>query len=57
MLLFTLAFSTLGIISPMWIDMDAALKALSTSGYDVSDISTFKDFKNFVLKMRLVVIY
>lgn len=46
-------FSTLGIISPMWIDMDAALKALSTSGYNVSDITTFKDFKNFVMKNEI----
>ena len=43
-------FSTLGIISPMWIEMDAALKVLSNNGFDVSGIDSFKDFKNYVLE-------
>ncbi|MBT8326745.1 MAG: DUF819 family protein, partial [Bacteroidia bacterium] len=43
-------FSTLGIISPMWIDMDAAMKMLVSEGFDMSGIQSFKDFKNFVLK-------
>jgi len=43
-------FSTLGIISPMWIDMDAALKALANNGFDVSGIDSFKAFKNYTLK-------
>lgn len=42
-------FSTLGIISPKWIDMNAALSALAENGYDVSSITSFKEFKNFVL--------
>ncbi len=42
-------FSTLGIISPMWIDMTAAMEALTKKGYDLSGISSFNDFKNFVL--------
>ncbi len=46
-------FSTLGIISPMWVDMDAALKALSNSGFDVSGIDSFKEFKNYVLKNEI----
>ncbi len=42
-------FSTFGIISPKWIDMDAAIMALTQNGYDLSGITKFKDFKNFVL--------
>lgn len=42
-------FSTLGIISPKWIDMSAAMNALTESGFDISGITSFKDFKNFVL--------
>jgi len=42
--------STIGIISPMWIDMDAALKTLAKSGFDISGIDSFKTFKNFVLE-------
>ena len=43
-------FSTLGIISPMWIDMEGALKALSLGGYDISSLDSFKELKNFAMK-------
>jgi len=46
-------FSTIGIISPMWIDMDAAIKAIASNGYDVTGLDTFKTFKNFVLKNQI----
>jgi uncharacterized membrane protein len=42
-------FSTFGVISPKWIDMTAAMEALTQRGYDLSGITKFKDFKNFVL--------
>ncbi|MFK7886355.1 MAG: DUF819 domain-containing protein [Gammaproteobacteria bacterium] len=42
-------FSTFGIISPKWVDMNAAMAALTQSGFDMSGISSFKDFKNFTL--------
>ncbi len=42
-------FSTFGIISPKWVDMSAAMSALTESGFDISGISSFKEFKNFVL--------
>ena len=42
-------FSTLGIISPKWIDMSAAITALGESGCDISGITNFKELKNFVL--------
>ena len=34
----------------MWIDMDAALRALSSNGFEVSGIDSFKEFKNYALK-------
>jgi len=46
-------FSTFGIISPKWIDMDAAMAMLSNQGFDLSGIQSFKDFKNFVLKNNI----
>lgn len=42
-------FSTLGIISPKWIDMNAAIAALGAAGFDVSGLTNFKHLKNFVL--------
>ncbi len=42
-------FSTLGIISPKWVDMSKAMEALTNAGYDLTGIVKFKDFKNFVL--------
>ncbi len=42
-------FSTFGVISPKWVDMEAAITALTAAGYDLSSITSFKDFKNFVL--------
>lgn len=42
-------FSTLGIISPKWIDMNAAISALGAAGFDVSGLTNFKHLKNFVL--------
>ena len=46
-------FSTIGIISPMWIDMDGALKALASNGYDIAGLDSFKAFKNYVLKNEI----
>ncbi|MBT8195751.1 MAG: DUF819 family protein, partial [Bacteroidia bacterium] len=43
-------FSTFGIISPKWVDMTAAMDALTKGGFDLGGISTFRDFKNFVIK-------
>jgi len=42
-------FSTFGIISPKWVDVASASEVLLNAGYDLSGISSFKDFKNFVL--------
>ncbi len=42
-------FSTFGIISPKWVDMNAAMAALTENGFDLTGITKFKDFKNFVL--------
>jgi len=42
-------FSTLGIISPMWIDLDAGLDALASNGHNISELDSFKAFKNYVL--------
>ena len=42
-------FSTLGVISPMWIDVKAATIALTQHGYDLNGITKFNDFKNFIL--------
>ena len=36
-------FSTLGIISPKWIDMSAAITALGESGYDISGIPILRN--------------
>lgn len=46
-------FSTFGIISPEWIDMNAAMAVLSEAGFDLSGINNFKDFKNFVLNNEI----
>ena len=42
-------FSTLGIISPKWIDVQAAMEALRNQGFDLTGVETFKQFKKFVL--------
>lgn len=42
-------FSTAGIISPKWIDMSAAIAALTAAGFDMSGVHNFNTFKNFVL--------
>lgn len=42
-------FSTFGIISPKWVDIAAASDALTAAGYDLTGITSFKSFKNFVL--------
>lgn len=42
-------FSTLGIISPHWIDVAEAKSFLSSQGYDLAGIESFKAFKNFVI--------
>lgn len=46
-------FSTFGIISPKWIDVAAAKDALIASGYDLSGVESFKEFKNFVLNKEV----
>ena len=46
-------FSTLGIISPKWIDISQATAALTDAGFDLSGIHNFKDFKNFVLQNQV----
>jgi uncharacterized membrane protein len=42
-------FSTMGIISPHWIDMAAAKEFLSAEGFAVANLESFKDFKNFLI--------
>ena len=42
-------FSTLGIISPKWIDVSAALAFLADSGFDVAGITNFKELKHYAL--------
>ena len=42
-------FSTAGIISPKWIDMEGAMLALTAAGFDLSAIHDFTSFKNFVI--------
>tara|TARA_R110002124_G_scaffold287262_1_gene472107 strand:+ start:7849 stop:9228 length:1380 start_codon:yes stop_codon:yes gene_type:complete len=41
-------FTTLGVISPEWIDLKKALEILSSSGFNVSEIDSIKEFKKFV---------
>ncbi len=42
-------FSTLGIISPHWIDVSAATAALSAQGFDMTGINTLKELRAFVV--------
>ncbi len=42
-------FSTLGIISPHWIDVDAALAFLKSEGYAVEGLDSFNSFKKWVI--------
>ncbi|MDZ7845513.1 MAG: DUF819 family protein [Owenweeksia sp.] len=42
-------FSTLGIISPSWIDLDLAMASLEAKGYDMSGINNLKQFRAFVV--------
>lgn len=42
-------FSSFGVISPKWIDVQATMQALTQHGYDMAGISSFKDLKNYVL--------
>lgn len=46
-------FSTLGIISPAWIDLDAAMQYLSTQGYDLNGINSLKQFRAFVIEQEV----
>lgn len=46
-------FSTIGVISPHWIDLEAARSFLIQQGYDLANITTFKDFKNFVINEEI----
>ena len=46
-------FSTLGIISPKWIDVTGALAFLSNNGFDVATIHGFKELKHFVLENQV----
>lgn len=40
--------NTAGIVSPEWIDFEAAARHLTSLGHDVSGITTFAEFKQFV---------
>ena len=42
--------STFGIISPTWIDMEAAIKVLTANDYDLSNVNGFAAFKTYVLE-------
>lgn len=46
-------FSTLGVISPHWIDVAAAKEFLQEQGYAVQGLTSFKDFKNFVINEEI----
>ena len=46
-------FSTLGIISPQWIDVTAAKAFLLEQGYAVDGLNSFKAFKNFVINQEV----
>lgn len=43
-------FSTLGIISPKWIDVQAAITALANQGFDVSGLHNLKTLRHFVIE-------
>ena len=43
-------FSTFGIISPHWIDLEAALRALAAEGYAVEGINSLKALRAFVVE-------
>lgn len=42
-------FSTAGIISPKWIDLAQATAFLTENGFDLTGITSFKDFKHYIL--------
>lgn len=42
-------FSTLGVISPKWIDVTQAISYLSVNGYDLTGVTTFTALKKFAL--------
>jgi len=42
-------FSTLGIISPHWIDVDAAISFLRENNYAIGDIESFKELKKWAI--------
>ncbi len=46
-------FSTFGIISPHWIDVEAAKEFLMSEGYAMADINSFKAFKNYVINNEI----
>tara|TARA_R110001592_G_scaffold23456_3_gene91984 strand:- start:15798 stop:17207 length:1410 start_codon:yes stop_codon:yes gene_type:complete len=46
-------FSTFNIISPHWIDLEAAKAFLIQEGYSLEGISSFKDFKNYVINQEV----
>ena len=46
-------FSTVGIISPHWIDVNAAKDFLIGQGYDLSGVDSFKAFKNYVINNEI----
>lgn len=46
-------FSTLGIISPHWIDVEAAKQLLIEQGHAMGDINSFKAFKNYVINNEI----
>ena len=46
-------FSTLGIISPSWIDLEAAISHLTAEGYDLTGISSLKQFRVYVIEQEV----
>lgn len=48
-------FSSLGVIAPAWIDVDAAKVFLTSQGLDLSQVSNLKELKEFVLNNDIAV--
>jgi uncharacterized membrane protein len=46
-------FSTLGIISPHWIDLDAAIAALKNQGYALEGITNLKEFRSWAVENEI----
>lgn len=46
-------FSTLGVISPKWIDVQAAIAALAEQGFDVTGLHNLKTLRHFVVENEI----